>query len=97
MVQSQPQGNSLQDPISKTPNTKKGLGRVAQAVQHLSNKHEALSLNPSTIKSKTKKLPQKQTKNHNLPIVCLPSSWDYRCEPPYLDLIYTLHNIHFTF
>jgi hypothetical protein len=31
---------------------KKGLGGVAQAVEHLPSKHEALSLSPSTEKKK---------------------------------------------
>jgi hypothetical protein len=34
------QANSLQDPTSKIPNTKKGLG-VAQVVEHLRSKCEA--------------------------------------------------------
>jgi hypothetical protein len=41
-----PQANSLQDPISKIPNTKKRTGGVAQVVERLHSKHEALRSNP---------------------------------------------------
>jgi hypothetical protein len=56
MVQSQPGQISSQDPISKILNTKKGWEGVAQAVECLPSKHEALSLNPSTEKKKNLKV-----------------------------------------
>jgi hypothetical protein len=40
-----------QDPISKITRTKRIRGG-AQAVEHLSSKHEVFSLNPSTITKK---------------------------------------------
>jgi hypothetical protein len=39
-------GNSLQDPIPKTPNTKKRADRAAQVVEHLSTHHDVLSSTP---------------------------------------------------
>jgi hypothetical protein len=45
-VQSQPQANSLQDPISSK--TKKKSDVVTQEVEQLPKKHEALSSNSST-------------------------------------------------
>jgi hypothetical protein len=42
------QANNLGDTISKIPNTKEG--RVAQVVEYLPSKCEALSSNPSTLK-----------------------------------------------
>jgi hypothetical protein len=53
VVQSQPQANSSQDPISKIPNTKRA-NRVAQVTECLPSKHEALSTNPSITKKKKK-------------------------------------------
>jgi hypothetical protein len=43
--------NSFQDPNSKIYN-KERVGVVAQVVQHLLNKHEALSSNPVLLKKK---------------------------------------------
>jgi hypothetical protein len=45
--------NSLQDPISKVLNTKRAEG-VAQGVERLPTKCEAVSSNPSTTKKKKK-------------------------------------------
>jgi plasmid stabilization system protein ParE len=42
----QPQANSSRDSISKIPKTENRAGRVAQVVEHLSSKCEALSSNP---------------------------------------------------
>jgi hypothetical protein len=53
-VQSQPQANNSQDPITKISNTKR-TGRVAQVIQHLPSKREALISNTSTTKKKKKK------------------------------------------
>jgi hypothetical protein len=47
------QADSLQEPISKNPSQKRA-GGVAQMVEHLPSKHEALSLNSSTAKKKKK-------------------------------------------
>jgi hypothetical protein len=46
--------NSSKDPILKIPNTKKGAGGVAQVVEHLPSKHEALNSSPNTVKKKKK-------------------------------------------
>jgi hypothetical protein len=45
--------NSLLDPISKIPNTNWAVG-MTQVVEHLFNKHEALSSNSSTVGKKKK-------------------------------------------
>jgi hypothetical protein len=54
-AQSQPQANSLRDPILKIPSTHtKKAGGVAQVVRVPASKYEALSSNPSAIKQKKK-------------------------------------------
>jgi hypothetical protein len=57
LFKASPGQNSLCDPISKIPNIhtqKKGLlsGSVAQLVEHLPGKREALNSNPSLAKKK---------------------------------------------
>jgi hypothetical protein len=51
MVRNQPQANSSQDPLLKNPSQKRA-GGVAQVVECLSSKHEALTSNPSVAKGK---------------------------------------------
>jgi hypothetical protein len=46
------QANGSQDPILKKYSTQKWAGGVVQIVEHLPNKCEALSSNPSTEKKK---------------------------------------------
>jgi hypothetical protein len=47
------QANSSQDPISKNPSQKRADG-VAQIVENLPRKHEALSSNPSMTRKEKK-------------------------------------------
>jgi hypothetical protein len=53
VVQSQP-GQIVLKILSQKYPMQKRAGRMAQVLEHLSNQHEVLSSNPSTIKKKKK-------------------------------------------
>jgi hypothetical protein len=55
LVQSQP-GQILAETLSQQNTSQKGAGGVAQVVEHLPSKNEALNSNPSTVKKKKHKM-----------------------------------------